>query len=461
MPVPTLNFDARGRRAMKTFQELSSNIEAGRVTSRALVDECLARIADAAGEGPRTFLKVYADEARATAEAVDRARLLGMAPTPYAGIPVSIKDLYDVAGDVTKGGSKALNEAPPAAADCPAVASLRAAGLVILGRTNMTEFAFSGLGVNNHYGTPKNAWDRETGRIPGGSSSGAAVSVTDGMAFMGLGSDTGGSVRIPAALCGIAGFKPTQKRVSRNGVLPLSASFDSVGPLAPSIACCAVVDAILAGEPPAVPEAIPVAGLRLAVPQTQVLDGMDEAVAQAFDGALVRLSEAGARIIEIPFAELSEIPEINAKGGLVVAEAYGWHRPLLEKAAELYDPWIRTRIEKGAHQDAADYIDLLNRRANFQARADQVTAPFDAVIMPTVPLVAPTFAEVEDEKIFSRVNVLLLRNTMIFNFLDRCAASVPCHAPGTAPVGLMVAGEHGADRRLLAMALSIEKVVGR
>ena len=446
---------------MKTFQELSSDIETGRVTSRALVDECLNRIADAAGEGPRAFLKVYADEARAAAEAVDRARSLGMAPTPYAGIPVSIKDLDDVAGDVTTGGSKALRQAPPAAADCPAVASLRAAGLVVVGRTNMTEFAFSGLGVNNHYGTPKNAWDRETGRIPGGSSSGAAVSVTDGMAFMGLGSDTGGSVRIPAALCGIAGFKPTQKRISRNGVLPLSTSLDSVGPLAPSIACCAVVDAILAGEPPAVPEAIPVAGLRLAVPQTQVLDGMDEAVAQAFDGALARLSEAGARIIEIPFSELAEIPEINAKGGLVVAEAYGWHRPLLEKAADLYDPWIRTRIEKGAHQDAADYIDLLNRRADFQARADRVTAPFDAVIMPTVPLVAPTFAEVEDEKTFSRVNVLLLRNTLIFNFLDRCAASVPCHAPGSAPVGLMVAGEHGADRRLLAMALSIEEVVGR
>ena len=251
---------------MKTFQGLSSDLETGRVTSRTLVDECLARIADDAGEGRRTFLKVYVDEARAAAEAIDRARTLGMAPTPYAGIPVSIKDLYDVAGDVTTGGSKALRDASPAAADCPAVARLRAAGLVIVGRTNLTEFAFSAMGVNYHHGTPKNPWDRETGRIPGGSSSGAAVSVTDGMAFMGLGSDTGGSIRIPAALCGIAGFKPTQRRISRDGVLPLSTSLDSVGPLAPSVACCAVVDAILAGEPAAVREALPVAGLRLAVP---------------------------------------------------------------------------------------------------------------------------------------------------------------------------------------------------
>ena len=290
---------------MKTFQELSSDLEAGRVASRTLVDECLARIADDAGEGPRAFLKVYADEARAAAEAIDGARSIGMAPTPYAGIPISIKDLYNVAGDVTTGGSKGLADAPPAARDCPAVARLRASGLVIVGRTNLTEFAFSAIGVNIHHGTPKNPWDRETGRIPGGSSSGAAVSVTDGMAAMGLGSDTAGSIRIPAALCGIAGFKPTQKRISRNGVLPLSSSLDSVGPLAPSIACCAVVDAILAGEPPAVPEAISVDGLRLAVPQTQVLDDMDEFVAQAFDGALARLSEAGARIIEIPFGELA------------------------------------------------------------------------------------------------------------------------------------------------------------
>ncbi|MDP6574295.1 MAG: amidase [Rhodospirillales bacterium] len=446
---------------MKTFQGLSSDLETGRVTSRTLVDECLARIADDAGEGRRTFLKVYVDEARAAAEAIDRARTLGMAPTPYAGIPVSIKDLYDVAGDVTTGGSKALRDASPAAADCPAVARLRAAGLVIVGRTNLTEFAFSAMGVNYHHGTPKNPWDRETGRIPGGSSSGAAVSVTDGMAFMGLGSDTGGSIRIPAALCGIAGFKPTQRRISRDGVLPLSTSLDSVGPLAPSVACCAVVDAILAGEPAAVREALPVAGLRLAVPQTQVLDDMDEAVAQAFEGALARLSRAGARIDEIPFAELAEIPEINAKGGLVVAEAYGWHRPLLEKAADLYDPWIRTRIERGAKQDAADYIELLNRRADMQARADRVTAPFDALIMPTVPLVAPAFAGIEDEKAFSRNNVMLLRNTLIFNFLDRCAVSLPCHEPGGAPVGLMVAGEHGEDRRLLAMALAIEEVVSR
>src|SRR5712692_6887948 len=222
---------------------------AGGGKSRGLVEQCLARISDQSGEGGRVFLKVHAADALAAADFYDRRRAHGAAPSPYAGIPVSIKDLFDIAGDVTTAGSTALRDAPPARRDAPSVARLRAAGFIPIGRTNMTEFAFSGLGINPHHDTPRNPYDRKGERIPGGSSSGAAVSVTDGMALAALGTDTGGSCRIPAALCGIVGFKPTAHRVPTAGAFPLATSLDSVGPLAASVACCAVLDAVLAGEP--------------------------------------------------------------------------------------------------------------------------------------------------------------------------------------------------------------------
>src|SRR5215468_9686825 len=254
---------------MRTLNQIAARLEAGE-PSRALMDRCLHRIAEASGEGQRTYLKVYGEAARASADAYDAQRRSGATPSRFAGIPVSIKDLFDVAGDVTTAGSMALRHAPPAARDAAAVARLRVAGFVPIGRTNMTEFAFSGLGINPHYDTPRNPYDRATGRLPGGSSSGAAVSVTDGMAAGGLGTDTGGSCRIPAALCGIVGYKPTAKRIPLGGVLPLSFSLDSVGPLAPTVACCSALDAIMAGEEPADLVPFPLRGLRLAAPQAVV-----------------------------------------------------------------------------------------------------------------------------------------------------------------------------------------------
>ena len=288
---------------MRTLAQSARDMEAG-ASSRSLVEECLARIADPAGEGRRVFLKVHAETARAAADYVDSLRRHGAAPSRFAGIPVSIKDLFDVAGDVTMSGSVALRDAPPAAADATAVARLRAAGLIPIGRTNMTEFAFTGLGINPHYDTPRNPYDRATGRLPGGSSSGAAVSVTDGMAAGALGTDTGGSCRIPAALCGIVGYKPTAKRIPLGGVLPLSFSLDSVGPLAPTVACCAALDAIMAGEEPADLEPFPLRGLRLAAPQAVVLDDLDATVSRSYAAALSALSKAGAGITDIPLHEL-------------------------------------------------------------------------------------------------------------------------------------------------------------
>src|SRR5262249_29275217 len=281
---------------MRSITEAAAMIAAG-AKRRALVEECLARIDDQAGEGARAFLKVHADEARAAADFYDHLHAAGRAPSPFAGIPISVKDLFDVAGDVTTAGSVILRDAPPAQHDAPAIARLRAAGFIAIGRTSMTEFAFSGLGINPHYDTPRNPYDRAAARIPGGSSSGAAVSVTDGMAFGAIGTDTGGSCRIPAALCGIVGFKPTAHRVPTQGAFPLSTSLDSIGPLAATVECAAVLDAVLAGEPIAPLQPFPVPGLRLAVPQTMVLDNLEPAVSGAFDAALTLLRKAGAVIV--------------------------------------------------------------------------------------------------------------------------------------------------------------------
>ncbi len=443
--------------ANPTIQQLAADLAAGRTTSRKLTEEALARIGDPAGEGGRAFIKVYRTAALAAADASDALRKAGLVASPLAGLPVSIKNLCDVAGETTLAGSKALDDAPAAAEDAPVVARLRAAGAVIVGSTNMSEFAFSGVGFNPHYGTPGNPADRS--RVPGGSSSGAAVSVGDGMAVAALGTDTGGSVRIPAAVCGITGFKPTARRVPIDGVVPLSTSLDSIGPLANSVECCAIVDAVFAGEPIAVPAPTPLAGLRFAVPMHFVMDDLDPVVARAFERALKALSGLGVRIEQIDLPELNELPAINAKGGFAASEAYAWHRQLIARRGDDYDPFVRPRIMRGKEMSAADYIDLLQARADLEKRVSAVTANYDAVIMPTCAIVAPTLAEVSTPEGFTKKNLLLLRNTTVGNFLDRCAISLPCHAADELPVGFMLMGEAMADKRLLAIARSVAPVV--
>ncbi|HVC60164.1 MAG TPA: amidase [Acetobacteraceae bacterium] len=441
---------------MRRLEQIANTLAEGRTTSRALAEECLSRIADPAGEGARAFIRTDPDWARAMADAMDALRRAGRAPGRYAGIPVALKDLFDVAGQATPAGSRALADAPPAEAHAPAVQCLLAAGFVPLGRTNMTEFAFSGLGINPHYGTPLAPWDRATGRIPGGSSSGTAVAVADGMAAAGLGTDTGGSCRIPAAFCGVVGWKPTARRVPIAGVLPLAPSLDSVGPLAPSVACCAVIDAVLAGETPLPPAPAGLGGLRLAVPENLVLDGLDATVATAFARALSVLERAGARLIRTRFPEFDEIQAANAKGGFAASEAYAWHRTLLAGKGALYDPRIRVRIARGERMSAADYLDVATARARLIARFDARTRDFDSVVMPTVPIVPPRVAALDDEREYNRLNLLILRNTALGNFLDRCAISLPCHGAGDAPVGLMLMGETLGDARLFSIAAGVE-----
>jgi aspartyl-tRNA(Asn)/glutamyl-tRNA(Gln) amidotransferase subunit A len=444
---------------MRTIAQSARDLAAG-MSSRSLVEECLGRILDPAGEGQRVFIKVRVDLARADADHIDLLRRRGAVPSRFAGIPVSVKDLFDMAGEVTTAGSVALRDAPAATRDAPAVARIRAAGFIPVGRTNMTEFAYSGVGLNPHYDTPRNPHDRATGRIPGGSSSGAAVSVADGMAVAALGTDTGGSCRIPAAVCGVVGYKPTARRIPTHGVLPLSFTLDSVGPLAPTVACCARLDAVMAGEEPDDVAAFPVDGLRLAAPQTIVLDGLDAAVAGAYAEALSGLAKAGAKIVDLPLAELDDVAALNRRGGFAASQAYAWHRDLIAAKGALYDPRVLRRLMKGGDQDAAHYIDLLHGRADVIRRVAAISGHYDALIMPTVPIVAPPIAALAaDEQQFHAVNLAMLRNPSLFNMLDRCAISIPCHRRGDAPVGLMLVGEHGADRRLFAIAAAVEAVV--
>jgi aspartyl-tRNA(Asn)/glutamyl-tRNA(Gln) amidotransferase subunit A len=445
---------------MALLAEIASRLASAATTSEALVDRALANIHDPSGEGARTFIKVYDASAREAARAADRLRVYGVTPSPLAGMPISIKDLFDVRGEPTPAGSKVLTNAMPALRDAPVVARLRAAGAIIIGRTNMTEFAFSGLGINPHYGTPRNPFDRATGRIPGGSSSGAAVSVSDGMSDAGIGSDTGGSVRIPAALCGLVGFKPTARRVPREGVLPLSTTLDSIGPIARSVACCALVDAIMAGEEPVVPVALPVAGLRLGVVRDYVCERLEPRVAAAFERALSILAAAGARLADVPFPELAELPALNRTGGFAGAEAYAWHRKLLGERGGEYDPRVSVRIVFAQGMTAADYIDLREHRAQMIARAALIASPYDALLMPTTASTAPSISALErDDAEYARANFAMLRNPTTINFLDGCALSIPCHIPGEAPVGLMVAGMTNTDRHILQVGQALESAL--
>ena len=446
---------------MLTLAQAAADLASGRTTARALTDQCLERIADPNGEGGRTFVAVYAEQARAGADAMDALRRVGRAPGPYAGIPVSLKDLFDVAGEPTAAGSAVLKGAAPASAHAPVVARMLAQGFVPVGRTNMTEFAFSGLGLNPHYGTPRGPWGRDTGggRIPGGSSSGAAVSVADGMAFAALGTDTGGSCRIPAAFCGVVGFKPTARRVPLAGVLPLAPSLDSVGPLARSVQCCAAVDAVLAGQAPRAVEPMALRGLRLAVPGNMVMDGVDPVVAEVFGRALNRLGNLGVRVTHLSFPAFERIAAANAGGGLAPVEAYAWHRALIAEQGDAYDQRVRRRIERGAAMTGAELIALQAARVEICAGMDAMTAPFDAVAMPTAPILPPRIDALDDEAEYARTNSLVLRNTSLANFLDRCSISIPAHRPSEAPVGLMLMGETGGDARLFAIAAGIEDTI--
>jgi aspartyl-tRNA(Asn)/glutamyl-tRNA(Gln) amidotransferase subunit A len=420
----------------------------------------LQRASSPAGEGRRVFTRLFTEQARAEAEAVDIRRRAGISAGPLGGIPISVKDLFDIRGIPTTAGSRVLADAPPAQTDAAVISRLRAAGAVIVGRTNMTEFAFSGLGLNPHYGTPANPFDRKSLRIPGGSSSGAAVSVADGMALAAIGTDTGGSVRIPAALCGLVGFKPTARRIPMAGTLPLSATLDSIGPIARTVRCCRTLDEVMSGECESDFTPVQLKGVRFGIATGRALDDLDPHVARCFEAALSRIAEAGGCVTEVSTPEFAAISEAGSKATFPAAESFNWHRELLDRAKDSYDPRVATRIAKGATISAADYLWLVGKRNELMQSIRRRTADVDVLVIPTVPLIAPPIAELDaDEAEYHRVNLLMLRNPTYINFLDGCALSIPCHPAGEAPVGLMLARFDGLDRRLLAIGEAVEQAL--
>src|SRR5215475_11895532 len=426
-------------------------------SARDRLEAALARIDDPKGEGARACLTVYRDQAKAAADAADARAKAGVSLGPLDGTIVSIKDLFDVAGEVTRVGSKVFSEeGKPATADAPAVRRLRAGGAVIVAKTNMSEFAYTGIGANPHFGTPGNPADRK--RVPGGSSSGAAVAAADGMCEIAIGTDTGGSCRIPGALCGIVGYKPSRQRVPTDGAFPLSYSIDSIGPIARSVEACAKADAVMAGDRFEPTDPAPLAGLRMGVVQGFPIENLDETVAKRFPQALDRLKRACVRLSDETLSQLNGMGQVNSKGGVQPAEAFTVHRELLSRRAEAIDPNVRVRLERARNIGAADYIDMVRERARLIRSMDARIADVDVLAWPTTPIVAPTMAEVATADEFARRNAMLLRNTVIVNFFDLCAVSLPLPREGGLPTGLMLIARNGSDHRLFRIAAAVEKL---
>ena len=419
------------------------------------LEQALARIADPKGEGARVCLTVYGDTARAAADASDARAARGRSLGSLDGVIVSIKDLFDVAGEPTRAGSKILaEEAAPAASDALIVQRLRQAGTVIVAKTNMTEFAFSGIGANPHFGTPGNPCDR--GRVPGGSSAGAPVAVADGMCDIAIGTDTGGSVRIPAALCGVVGFKPSRQRVPTEGAFPLSKTLDSIGPIARNVGDCAKADAIMAGEEFTPLETSALAGVRFGLPEGLLLERLDDIVAPAFAAAVARLDAGGVRLSHEKLPLLDDWVAVNERGGVIPPEACAVHRDRLRRRAADIDPNVRVRIERGCAVSEADLAEILRERRRLVAAMDARVNGLDALVIPTTAIVAPTIAEVDDAKVFAVRNAAVLRNTSMVNFFDLCAISLPLSA--SLPVGLMLVARNGQDLRLLRIADAVMRL---
>jgi len=447
---------------LETLAALSTKLQHGEVTSEELATQALERIDDPAGQGGKTFLAVYREGALASARAIDSMRAEGMAISPLAGIPISVKESFEIAGSTMLVGSRVYRNRPASTHDAAIIRRLRGWGLVIVGRTNMTEFAFSTAGLNPHYGTPLNPYDREHGRTPGGSSSGAAVSVTDGMAAVALASDTGGSIRVPAAFCGLTGFKPTGRRVPLQGAASLARLMDSAGAIGRSVTCCAQMDAVLRDDVagPALGAGPPLKSLRLGILRNYVDENVEDEVRRTYETALERLRRAGANIEDTRLPALDEIPRIISKGGLQAAERYAEHRKTIESSAQEYDPRILARIVRGRDMSSADYLDVVRERGEIAQQFETFMRTYDAVIMPTVPLIPPLISDLDrSDDEFQRLQLAILRNPSTVNMLDGCAISLPCHEEGKAPVGLSLVGAANSDDHILRAALVVEEAL--
>jgi len=415
------------------------------------------------------YIAVTAERALASARAAETTLASGGDLGPLHGIPVAFKDLINVAGLPTTGGSILLRENIP---DKDATVALKMArgGAVLLGKTHMVEFAFGGVGINHHYGTPWNPWDAVTQRIPGGSSSGSAVAVAAGLAPAALGSDTGGSVRIPSSFCGLVGLKPTFGRLSNQGCLPLDSTLDSVGPMVRTVRDAALIYQVLAGPDPAAPPTWghpsenvlenlegDISGMRLALPREYFWDEVDEEVAAAVHASAQVFADLDAHVDDISLQELDDLQTLRARGSLVAVETYLNLKDDLENNLDKFDPIVAARMLDGKDFLAVDYLDIQNGYADLRRRIGASLHAVDALITPTTPIVAAPVKEVDQEDRYFPTNGLCLRNTMAANLLGLCAISLPCgFTRAGLPIGLQLIGRAFDEGRLLRLAHAYE-----
>lgn len=428
-----------------------------KMSARQRLENILKRL-DERKQDEAVYVKLYAVSARAEADAADLRAASGKNLGPLDGKIISIKDLFDVAGEPTLAGSTIRQTAEPATRDAVVIERLRQAGAIIIGKTHMTEFAFTAVGLNPHYNVPGNAYDNSL--VAGGSSSGAAVSAGEASCDIAIGSDTGGSVRIPAALNGVVGFKPTHGRVPLTGAFPLSPNLDSIGPLAKTVAACADADAIMAGEEPLPLAPVDLAGLKIGMAQGIVLRDMETDVAEAYQLVLDKLAKAGAILNDCSFDTLITTLRTGPnKGSITGIEAAHIHREWLHDTSMPVDSRVSVPLRERLKTPDADYRDLLAFRAELVKQADVLMSGFDVVIMPTTPIKAVPIAQVDkDVPEYDRVETLYLRNTQIVNQFAMTALSIPMPMPAR-PAGLMLVGRNGSDRKILAIGAAVERLL--
>lgn len=435
-----------------TAADLGRGIEAGRIHAMELTEVFLDAI-DRHPYRDRIYARVTPRRARTMAiAAADRAKA-GTRIGPLDGVPISWKDLFDASGAPTEAGSALLKGRVPDT-DAEVLAMATEQGLVCLGKTHMTELAFSGLGVNPVTATPPNVNDPAL--APGGSSSGAAASVAFGLAAAGIGSDTGGSVRVPAAWNDLVGLKTTAGRISLKGVVPLAPSFDTVGPLCRSVEDAALLLAALEGGKPADLTGASLSGRRLMVLETVALDDLRDGPAQAFDQAVAQLEAAGATIVRQPVPDLAEAMGLSAI--LFTSEAYGTWHAAIEAAPDKMFPAVRDRFRAGGQWRAADYVAAWQRLHVLRGIWAEATAPFDAVLVPSSAILPPNVDRLlADPAFFASENLLALRNTRIGNLMGLCGLTLPTGVPCC---GITLLGAPGAEERLLRLGAAAERALG-
>jgi aspartyl-tRNA(Asn)/glutamyl-tRNA(Gln) amidotransferase subunit A len=445
----------------KSAVQLAALLQSGAIDAEQLADTVLAAIV--ACDDKAIFTTVTAERAMGEARAAGKRLRAGRPASPLDGVPVAWKDLFDLEGLVTTAGSRVLASDPPAARDAAVVTRLHEAGMICVGRVNMSEFAFSGLGLNPHYGTPHNPHGHDVPRVPGGSSSGSAVVVARGLVPVSIGTDTGGSVRVPAAYNGVIGYKATRGRYSMDGVYPLAFSLDSLGPLCRTVADAVLVDAAMRGLPAAAVVRGTLEGQRLIVPSNVVFDDAEPAVVAAFEAALDRLVAQGAKVERRVLPAFDAIFDLMRRhGALVTAEAYALHRERLDSpAAAQIDPRVATRTRLGAAVSMSDYVAITQARTRLIAEMEATVEPGALIAYPTLPWGAPPIEPLrKDDDLFVRTNAGTLRNTLVGNFLDWCCVTFPCGlTPAGLPIGFLLSGLTGRDEALLSVALAAEAIV--